>query len=146
MNEHMKSLRQHITNDSRSSKATLSIWYISDTIYDIRLSDYVIHLSLDLATESNLCEFSQHYKLAAKIQCNKMLIIFGVLLLTIVCNASKPTLITRFDLNETYVESAYESSTSDQQLIFPTIDPSIAEDARLTTVLHNLIFMCGVMR
>ncbi|XP_031617080.1 lipase 3-like [Contarinia nasturtii] len=67
-----------------------------------------------------------------KLSANKseiMFIIFGVAVLIAVCQAREPTLITRFDLNETYVENY----TSDEQLIFPTIDPSIAEDATLTT-------------
>lgn len=56
-----------------------------------------------------------------------ILIILGVEFLLNGCNCDSPTIISRFDLNDT------------KQTIFPTLDPDIAEDAKLTAV-NQMIF------
>lgn len=58
-----------------------------------------------------------------------MFIILCNFLLISACFAVEPSLITRFDSNEINIENEIQL-----EHFFPTIDPSIAEDAKLTTV------------
>lgn len=55
-----------------------------------------------------------------------------LLLLTTICCAIQPSIVTRIDSNEISFEHHLQQN---EQFIFPTIDPNIAEDAKLTTVL-----------
>lgn len=66
-----------------------------------------------------------------------MLVILSVLLLTTVCSAVQPSIVSRFDSNEILFENLnlQTSLQTGELMFFPTIDPSIAEDSRLTTVL-----------
>lgn len=62
-----------------------------------------------------------------------MLVILSVLLLTTICCARQPSIVSRFDSNELQFENSIQSD--EQLMIFPTLDPNIAEDSKLTTVM-----------
>lgn len=68
-----------------------------------------------------------------------MLVILSVLLLTTICCARQPLIVSRFDSNELHFENPIQSD--EQLMIFPTIDPNIAEDAKLTTVMKSSVVM-----
>lgn len=63
-----------------------------------------------------------------------MLLVLSVILsITTACKSDQPTIISRIDSNEIDNFLTFDHS------IFPTIDPNIAEDTTLTTVVVYII-------
>lgn len=67
----------------------------------------------------------------------KMLVLLSFLLYTTICCAIEPSIVSRIDSNELLLENNVQT---DDETIHPTIDPNIAEDANLTTVLFLVFF------
>lgn len=65
-----------------------------------------------------------------------MLLVLSVILsITAVCKSDQPTIISRIDSNEIDNFLTFDHS------IFPTIDPNIAEDTTLTTVVFYIYML-----
>lgn len=61
-----------------------------------------------------------------------MRVLLSFLLYTTICWAIEPSIVSRFESNELFPENNIQTLDGE---IEPTIDPNIAEDANLTTVL-----------
>lgn len=63
--------------------------------------------------------------------------ILGVVLLLLkICDSNPPTIITKFN----------EVETTSEIFIYPTLDPDIADDSKLTTVNHKFIFKIQIKK
>lgn len=65
-----------------------------------------------------------------------MFVFLGVVLLIVACKSDQPTIISKIDSNEIDIDDYLQFHPS----IFPTIDPNIAEDITLTTVVIFFLF------
>ena len=67
-----------------------------------------------------------------------MLVLLSFLFYTTICCAIEPSIVSRLDSNELFPENNVQTIEGE---IEPTIDPNIAEDAKLNAVLFFFILI-----